>query len=341
MDAADQRATVCAAIVAMGWTPRLERCLDALTAHRTRHEVDIVVVVNPVPGMQVPAREDVKIITPEMNLGWAGGLHLARAHTSASYLAWVQDDMEVEEGWLDALVDAAEAHPEIAAFGSLMVAPDGHADGFNGGRAEPPDDVAAWNHTDGTRFDPPSEVTVLEWIASKGMLVRTEAWDEVGGPDPRSYPLNHVDKEFCTHLRAHGLNVALVPDAHLLHAGSQSSPSDFRRFLNQWQEPRFNLRWGPVVRALREASPGVGVSHLCNDWRAPGAATMQAVESAAGGEASRMLVSYAIWQRGEQERAVEAARREADARAEQRILRYAELAAAVQTSSRTSPIVDQ
>ena len=91
---------------------------------------------------------------------------------------------------------------------------------------------------------------MLDWVTSKGCLTRTAAFDEVGGPDPRLWPLNHVDKDYCTHLRCHGWDVALVPDARLRHHGSQSSPSAFREFLGEWRDAWFDERWAGAVGAL-------------------------------------------------------------------------------------------
>src|SRR4029079_14421760 len=95
---------------------RLRGCLDALRAHVSRHDFSVAVVVNAdtpdgaPPDMDAPAGglvDPVGVI-----LGWSGGLHRARALTDAELLVWVQDDMVPEPGWLDALVDAADAHPE-------------------------------------------------------------------------------------------------------------------------------------------------------------------------------------------------------------------------------------
>ena len=145
-----------------------------------------------------------------MNLGWSGGLHRARALTDAELLVWVQDDMVPEPGWLDALVDAADAHPKIGGFGSVRVDAEGRPVPPNAGSATPHDAVELWNDTDSTTEWPASEVTTHDWVTSTGFLTRAAAWDELGGTDPRFWPVTHGDKDYCTHLRCHGWDVALV-----------------------------------------------------------------------------------------------------------------------------------
>ena len=294
----DRPARATLAVVSLGVSPHLEACLASLAAHEAETEFRVVCVNNSVSRLAPPLRAPpgVLVIDLDTNLGWAGALHVARAHSPSEFLVWIQEDMEVREGWLDALVAAADAHPEFAAFGSLATDRDDQPAGFAAGRAYPVDNVASWNDTDTTASALPADVTQFDWITSKGLLTRTEAWDEIGGADPRLFPLNHVDKDYCTHLRAHGLAVALVPTARLFHLGSQSSPSHFRRFVADWQEPAFNAKWGPIVSALA-VNPGA-VPHECHPWLPEGAtppSTIGAVRRAVGDEAALMLVPFARW----------------------------------------------
>lgn len=277
-------------VVTLGTPDRLRACLDALCGHVSRHDFTVAVVVNAdTPDgapLAVDAPEGVLVDQITMNLGWAGGLHRARALTHAELFVWVQDDMVPEPGWLDALVDAADAHPAVGGFGAVRVDDDGRVVLHNAGRAEPADAVELWNDTDTTPETLPTGVTTYDWVTSKGFLTRTAVFDEVGGPDPRLWPLNHVDKEYCTHLRCHGYDVALVPDARLRHTGSQSAPTQFRAFLAHWREPWVNQRWTTSAAALAGHSSAL-VDHPCADWRS---VVLDPVAMVAGAEASRMLV---------------------------------------------------
>ena len=124
--------------------------------------------------LRVEVPDGVHVERPLSNLGWSGGLHLLRTLSDAELFVWVQDDMLPEPGWLDALVDAADAHPSVGLFGALRVGDKGEVLLYNGGWARPPDLVAGWNATDTTPEDTPTEVTRLDWVTSKGCLTRTE-----------------------------------------------------------------------------------------------------------------------------------------------------------------------
>ena len=286
----DRGVRVSLGVVTLGTPDRLWGCLEALRAHESRHAFTVALVVNAdtVDGTPPPVTfpDGVAVDLAPTNLGWAGGLHRARSSTDAELLVWVQDDMVPEPGWLDALVDAADAHPSVGAFGSVRVDEHRSVVTHNAGAATPYDAMERWNDTDTTPHDLPAEVTTYDWVTSKGLLTRAAAFDQVAGPDPRLWPLNHVDKEYCTHLRCHGWDVALVPDARLHHAGSLSASTSFRAFLAHWREPWLNERWAGPAEALA-GTTSARVEHPCADWRS---ADADPVAAATGAEASRMLV---------------------------------------------------
>jgi len=279
------------AVVALGDTPRLRSALDALVAHRSVHDFTVTCVINPAGATDQwieGLAQGIHVLRPAANLGWSGGLHAARRETGAEFLAWVQEDMVVNDGWLDALVDAATTHPRGGMFGAVGVDGQGRVVPINAGDAVPFDDVGRWNQSDRTATDLADVPAEYDWVTSKGSLTRLAAWDELGGLDPRYFPLNHADKDFCTHLRAHGWTNILVPRATFEHEGSASSPGFFREFLAEWQEPRFNARWASVVEQL--ATAGGPVPHPCAEWRD---AQGGPVELAIATESSRLLVPFA------------------------------------------------
>ena len=59
------------------------------------------------------------------NLGMAGAGNRGRSRARGEFLVTLHDDAEVEPGWLAALVQAADAHPEAGAIGSKILGFDG------------------------------------------------------------------------------------------------------------------------------------------------------------------------------------------------------------------------
>lgn len=291
---ASPRATL--AVVSLGTPDRLPILLAELAGHKSRHGFSIIWVENAAgrwsADRAIAIPEGVLDLHPGTNLGWSAALHLARSATDAEFLVWVQDDMSVKDGWLDALIDAADEHPEFAAFGSRAVEADGSPADVAAGTVSDSLAVVDWNHTDTTRTDPPHNPTRYEWITSKGMLTRTAIWDLIGGADPRLFPLHHVDKDYCTHLRSHGYPVALVPGARLSHSGSLSAPSSFRYFLREWGDGSFDDRWrGPLLALDHMDRP---VQHDCAPWRMSEDTAADAAR-AAQSAAAAMVIPLGKW----------------------------------------------
>ena len=127
----DPAARVHLGVVTLGTPARLGECLEALRTHESRHDFVVSVCVNAdrmTPGpltVQVP--DGMRVERPAANLGWGAGLARLRGLAESEYFVWVQDDMLPEPGWLDALVDAADAHPRVAVFGALRVDDEGRS----------------------------------------------------------------------------------------------------------------------------------------------------------------------------------------------------------------------
>jgi len=107
------------------WLPE---CLQALAAQSARARLEIVVVDNgSADGTAELLRArfpSVAVVRLPENEGYARGNNagLRRALASgADFAALVNDDVEVMPGWLQALLDAAAAHPEAGLFCGTLV----------------------------------------------------------------------------------------------------------------------------------------------------------------------------------------------------------------------------
>jgi GT2 family glycosyltransferase len=68
------------------------------------------------------------------------------------------------------------------------------------------------------------------WVAGMFMLLRSETYTAIGGFDERYY-LYYEDVDLCRRLRARGLEVVLVPEAHVVHLARRASWHDLQHFL--------------------------------------------------------------------------------------------------------------
>ena len=142
----------------------------------------------------------------------------------------------------EALVAAADAHPEAGAFGGLVLFPDGTPQTagvvlFRDGAAVPP-----W------AGDPPPAETFTgarpaDFCGSNALLVRAGAWDAVGGLDERFFPAYFVDADLAMSLRRAGWSILFEPRARNRHRRGASSRRDFQEWISGRNRALFVEKW--------------------------------------------------------------------------------------------------
>lgn len=71
------------------------------------------------------------------------------------------------------------------------------------------------------------EIVFPDWVAGMFMLFRREVFEKLGGFDER-YFLYYEDVDLCARLRLQGYEVALCPDAKVVHHAQRSSHRNFK-----------------------------------------------------------------------------------------------------------------
>jgi GT2 family glycosyltransferase len=218
---------------------------------------ETIVVLNE-PGQDTAAAlratvTGVQVASSPVNLGIAGAGNRGRALARGEFLLLLHDDAEVDAGWMEALVQTADEHPEAGAVGGKVLHLDGRLqnagmilwrDGYTSaswiGAAPPP-----------TAFDRPRAV---DYCGSSSLLVRAAAWDAAGGLDENLYPVYHVDVDLGMALRRLGFVVFYQPASRIRHHQGASGNPRFRAFAGERNRQAFIAKWG---KALEEQEPRV------------------------------------------------------------------------------------
>jgi len=160
------------------------------------------------------------LIRLDRNIGFAAANNLAAEQAKGRYLALLNPDAFPAPDWLDALVAAAEAHPDVAGFGSrmLMAREPGRLDGTG--------DVytaagAAFRRDHGCPERPRPDGEVFG-VSAAAALYRREPFLAAGGFDEELFCyLEDVDLAF--RLRLAGHRFRHVDSAIVRHVGAASS----------------------------------------------------------------------------------------------------------------------
>lgn len=234
------------AVVILNWNGvgMLRRFLPSVLACSKGEDTEVCVVDN---GSTDNSCELVKWEFPEVrlirlpeNYGFADGYNKAFEQIEAEYVVLLNSDVEVASGWLSRMTDYMDAHPEVAACQPKLLSfrekdcfeYAGAAGGFI--------DRYGYPFCRGRIFDAVEkdegqydEVVPVFWATGAALLIRLQAYREVGGLDGRFFA--HMEEiDLCWRLRSRGYGIVCLPFSQVYHVGAATLKKEDPRktFLN-------------------------------------------------------------------------------------------------------------
>jgi len=210
----------------------LDRFADTLT-HAAQQPVELVLVDNGddhTVARAVAERHGARLVVPGSNLGYGRAANLGARDAVAGWLLVANSDLEWPPGGLDALLAAAERHPEAGSLGPALLNPDGTV--YPSARELPSLTQGAghalfarvWPGNPWTRAYQASRETKERpagWLSGACLLLRREAFEAVGGFDD-GYFMFFEDVDLGERLGRAGWANVYVPSVQVLHLGGTS-----------------------------------------------------------------------------------------------------------------------
>jgi GT2 family glycosyltransferase len=223
------------------------QCLNALLdAPLLDDEAEIIVVDD---GSDVPTRyllasyaDRVRVVTHLKNDGFAAACNDGAGVALGEYLVFLNNDILPQPGWLEALVQYAENHSEVAAVGARLLFPDQtiqHA-GVTICQDRLPRHLYA-----GFPADHPAvnKSRRFQAVTAACMLLKRASFEQTGGFDT-AFRNGYEDVDLCLRLGEHGSQVHYCHDSVLYHL---ESVSEGRFDTHNANAQRFLSRWGDRV----------------------------------------------------------------------------------------------
>ena len=192
----------------------------------------------------------VKTIALDKNYGFTGGYNKAfealygntgsPKEDAPEYFLLINSDIEVNDGWLQPLVDWMDSHPGCGACAPKLHswqerdkfeyagAAGGYLDSFGypfcRGR------ILSRLEQDKGQYDSPADVL---WATGACLLVRSSIYARLGGLDERFFA--HMEEiDLCWRMQLEGWKVTVIPESVVYHVGGGTLPasSPFKTFLN-------------------------------------------------------------------------------------------------------------
>lgn len=223
-------------------------CLESIR-RRTSHVSYEVILVNdgddPATRHLLAEVEGARVIDNHENLGYLRSVNVGAAATRGRWLVLANNDIEVGEGWLAAMVDCAQSDPRVAIVTPKYIYPDGSLNEAGGIIWR---DGTGWNYgrgddSDGYRYGFRREV---DYGSAAALLVNADFWRSIGGFDERYRPMYFEDVDLCFQARERGQKVVYEPTATVIHHEGASAGTSITSGTKRYQElnrSKFAEKW--------------------------------------------------------------------------------------------------
>ncbi len=270
------------AVVSYNTQDLLRACLRSLADRQADGDATLEIIVadnGSTDGSMDMVRAEfplVQVIETGENLGFGRANNLALRSAKGRAFCLLNSDAEVQPGALALSLAALDTDPKIGLAGGQLLWPDGRTQTSYG--SDPTllgvfrEQTFLGAHT----VAPPlaeagKAVFDVDQICGAFMLIRPEAWREMGGFDPHYFMYNEdVDLNF--RLRRAGWRVVFLPDARITHHLGASSSADWHkraRMVSAYNESRFyffSRFYGPAAGAALRRCCLLGAAIRLSAW---------------------------------------------------------------------------
>ncbi|MEJ8569629.1 glycosyltransferase [Elongatibacter sediminis] len=227
-------------------------CLRSLLAAPAEARFEIIVVddhSSDETESRLAGIEGLTALRNRRNAGFVRSCNRGIEAARGRYVVLLNNDTQVMDGWLDALLRTFDEHPDTGLAGARLIYPDGsmqEAGGliFNDG--------SGWNYGRGDDGDRPefAYVREVDYCSGACIMLPTDLMRRLGGFDERYAPAYYEDTDLAFRVREAGLKVRLQPEATIVHHEGVSSGTDLNSGAKRYQQVnqrKFRERWAQAL----------------------------------------------------------------------------------------------
>jgi N-acetylglucosaminyl-diphospho-decaprenol L-rhamnosyltransferase len=197
----------------------LRSCVQSVLM--TSADAEVVVVDNASRDNSVESitefRDRVDLVQNSVNRGFAGAVNQAFQQSSSPYVLILNPDIRVPAGAIELLENFLNVHPRAGAAGGYV------NDKYLPRNFPTAAAVARENLGFRKNHSYGHAPVAVDQPAAAALIVRRDAYDEVGGFDEQFFPAWYEDVDFCQRLKARGWDIYFVPDAKFQHDGGYAA----------------------------------------------------------------------------------------------------------------------
>ena len=172
---------------------------------------------------------NIRYFRNDENLGFLRNCNRALEMVQGKYTLYLNNDVQVTAGWLEALLNTFEIYPNAGVVGPKFIYPSGHLQ--EAGGAFMPDGSTTMIGLDNDPSLPGfNYLRQVDYVSGACLIIPTSLVREIGGFSEEFLPCYYEDSDLCLSVRAAGYEVYYNPDAVIIHHLSKTTANESNEF---------------------------------------------------------------------------------------------------------------
>jgi O-antigen biosynthesis protein len=203
-------------------------CLAALGRMQSSTDFEVVVVddcSSDETADQLAGHPGIHFVSNDRNRGFVDSCNRGAQLARGAFLVFLNNDTQVQPGWLDALLATFSLTSDIGLVGSRLIYPDGRQQEAGAILFA---DGSAWNygHLDDPYKPRYSYLREVDYCSGAALAISRSLFAQLGGFDVRYAPGYYEDADLAMRVRAAGYRVCYQPLAQVVHFEGASAGTD-------------------------------------------------------------------------------------------------------------------